>query len=655
MHDPSRRFLASFLLVTALLFGSPAAAQTTWYVDAHASLPGQGTPAKPFVRISHALLQAATVDGDTILVGPGVYPESIDFVGKTVTVMSRQGRDVTVIDPANSGPCVRFENGEGPNSILEGFELRNGGGAPLPPPETGWIGGGGVLCAMASPTIRECRIRDCGSSTPGLHKGGGFFCWNGSPTLIDVEILDNHARHTGAGAYLVNCGGIQFTRCLIRGNASYRVGGIGTSGSANPPHVLVDCEITDNQAVIVGGMTGQATLTRCRIADNVAALESAGLSGSFTMVECDIVNNRVIPRPTFPPVLTAVGGVRGVSTLIRCNVVGNVGGIAGGLFGCTARDTTIRDNLAVDLPQLGTFDPVGGGGSFCTLVNCRVTNNSARSVAFPGRGGGGGMFMGNARRCLIKGNHAGVGSQTSGTRLDFCTVIGPDTPNVSTTAYNCILQSGGPALDPTSLAEYCLVSGGFPGLGNFDAEPLLWSPVDGLPSIPMEGSPVIDAGDPTIPPDPDGSRVDLGWQVYDPASTFSPSVYCKLLPGASGCLGAVSSSGVPSYGVPAGFVIHAAGIPSGTNGLLFLGSRPASKPFLGGRLCVGTPFVRTPMQASGGVGPCNGQITQPLSSTLLGQLGVQPADTVYSQFWYRTPAATSGVEFTEALGFTLLP
>ena len=59
------------------------------------------------------------------------------------------------------------------------------------------------------------------------------------------------------------------------------------------------------------------------------------------------------------------------------------------------------------------------------------------------------------------------------------------------------------------LLSYCDVSEEWPGDGNILADPLFTDPAAGDFTL-REGSPCIDAGDPAAPPDPDGSRADMG-------------------------------------------------------------------------------------------------------------------------------------------------
>ena len=64
--------------------------------------------------------------GDTVRVEPGVYLENIDFRGKAVELRSTDGAAITIIDGGQKGSVVTFGNGEGTDSVLDGFTLMNG-------------------------------------------------------------------------------------------------------------------------------------------------------------------------------------------------------------------------------------------------------------------------------------------------------------------------------------------------------------------------------------------------------------------------------------------------------------------------------------------------------------------------------------------------
>ena len=125
------------LVVALLAFSSPSSlAQTTWYVDVvncNGSTGGSGTQADPFCLIQSAINVA--LDGDLVLVAQGTYVENIDFLGKAITVRSDVDFDAatddidtanTIIDGNQAGSVIIFENGEGRDSVIEGFTITNG-------------------------------------------------------------------------------------------------------------------------------------------------------------------------------------------------------------------------------------------------------------------------------------------------------------------------------------------------------------------------------------------------------------------------------------------------------------------------------------------------------------------------------------------------
>jgi len=79
---------------------------------------------KPFKTIQHAIDIANS--GDMILVWPGIYQESLFFMGKAITVRSAADAAVLEPDPADiDGIAVTFMYGEQTDSILEHFVIVN--------------------------------------------------------------------------------------------------------------------------------------------------------------------------------------------------------------------------------------------------------------------------------------------------------------------------------------------------------------------------------------------------------------------------------------------------------------------------------------------------------------------------------------------------
>ena len=70
------------------------------------------------------------VDGDTVLVRPGIYIENINFNGKDIVLASMflLTQDTsyisqTIIDGNKDGSVVSFESGEDSTSVLTGFTI----------------------------------------------------------------------------------------------------------------------------------------------------------------------------------------------------------------------------------------------------------------------------------------------------------------------------------------------------------------------------------------------------------------------------------------------------------------------------------------------------------------------------------------------------
>jgi hypothetical protein len=183
---------------------------TDWYVDDdNCPGPGSGTLADPFCSIQDGI--SAAMHGDTVVVMPGTYVEHIDFVGKAITVRSSAGPEQTVVEGTLSGPVVRFEGGEGRDSILEGLTITNG--------QSGQPGGGGIRCIEASPTIRRNLIvQNYVSNVEAL--GGGIYAFKSSAIIAHNTIRENAVSIVGMDGF-ASGGGIFAAQCtdfVIEGN-----------------------------------------------------------------------------------------------------------------------------------------------------------------------------------------------------------------------------------------------------------------------------------------------------------------------------------------------------------------------------------------------------------------------------------------------------
>ncbi len=82
-----------------------------------------GSLKHPFDSIQKAI--EAAENGHTVLIYPGIYSEGITFSGKALTVQGIATHSGIPVLENPDGYAVAFENGEGPDSILTNFVIRN--------------------------------------------------------------------------------------------------------------------------------------------------------------------------------------------------------------------------------------------------------------------------------------------------------------------------------------------------------------------------------------------------------------------------------------------------------------------------------------------------------------------------------------------------
>jgi hypothetical protein len=246
MRLPARLPLARLAGAAAFalaMHAQPADAQPRPPAKRYAVL---SVPAK-FPTIQAAIDSA--VPGDTVLVAPGRYYENIRYKGKGIVVASQFARsrnagdiERTIIDgsrPAHpdTGTVVRFVNQEDSTAVLEGFTITGGTG-------TIWLDakdlayfreGGGVLCELASPTIRFNHIvnNQATATTKNVKGdslisagGGAIRCGYAEPTITNNVIRGNKGRY-GPGVVLFHSAGIVKNNIIADNTGGEDFGGAG--------------------------------------------------------------------------------------------------------------------------------------------------------------------------------------------------------------------------------------------------------------------------------------------------------------------------------------------------------------------------------------------------------------------------------------------
>lgn len=291
------------------------------YVDDDApGDPGPGNPAvsdpletgsieHPFDSIQEAI--DLTTDFNEIEVAPGTYYEAITFNGKAIRLYSSGGQDITTIYGDCAYHVVHCVNGEGPDTILDGFTIQGGIA------DGDWPNslGGGMFNNNSDPTVTNCIFKQ----NSAIEYGGGMFNHYSNPSVTNCTFSDNLSFYQGGGMHnyyssptVTNCifsinmgmvGGGMYneagsnpivTKCIFSNNiASSHAGGMYNYGRS----MMTDCIFTSNSSLAGGGMFngggGSSSVTNCVFSGNSADY-GAGMwnyDSSPTVTNCTFSNN----------------------------------------------------------------------------------------------------------------------------------------------------------------------------------------------------------------------------------------------------------------------------------------------------------------------------------------------------------------------------
>ena len=180
------------------------------------------------------------VNGDEIVVSPGTYNESIDLLGKAITVRSEMGAPATTIDASGlNTAAVVFQSGETTSTILEGFTLTGGIGVQVGSERRG----GAIWMMMSDPTIRRCVFT--GNTAD---DGGAMYGSISDPSILNCLFYDNSA--TEGGAVATNLGTPILKNCTFTQNSAATGSQIhSTQGTTR----LINCIVWDTDPDLLAG------------------------------------------------------------------------------------------------------------------------------------------------------------------------------------------------------------------------------------------------------------------------------------------------------------------------------------------------------------------------------------------------------------------
>ncbi len=324
---------------------------------------------------------SVSVDGDSVLVQPGIYGENISFNGKLITVGSlflitqdTTYISSTIIDGEGSGTVVYFTHDEDSTAVLCGLTIMNG---------SAYEYGGGIYCYESSPSLKNVTIISntapaggggiyCFESNPNLtniritanssHIGGGIHCFESNPNLLNVEIDNNNTIGYGGGILCSHNSSPSFKNVTIANNSTESYGA-GMICSYNSSPNLENVAIVNNSATYLGGGiycidNSSPSLENVTIANN-----SASSGGG---IYCWQDSNPSL-----------------VNVMIVNNSATNMDGSGGGIY-CKENSMPSLENVTI----ANNSANYTGGGICCwknsspSLINCIMWNNTPQEIYF---------------------------------------------------------------------------------------------------------------------------------------------------------------------------------------------------------------------------------------------------------------------------------
>lgn len=360
----------------------------------------------------HTTIQAAieaAVNGDEVLVSPGTYTESIDFLTKSIVVRGDAGAENTFL-VGTGGTVVLIGALAGASTILDGFDISGGDSRTT-------VGrpGGCIHVEGSSPGLRNLVLHDCSARLGGGMQliasgarvenvrivdtvaeadgdewglGGGLYLLGGAPVLSSVTIEDTTARV--GGAVFAQSSPMTVVGMTIRGAVADSTGGVHIAGDGTPnPAVLEDVTITGciaNEGA--GGLRtqggGRVTIRDSTVTDN-SAQRGGGMrfsGGDFSVLRTLIARNTATSA-------AGGGGLRiddgAVGTCDRCVVAANEAEFGAGALVDDASPTFVRSRFASNRAE---GDDSGFGGGLYALSSDVAISTTLFDGNRAGRDGG---------------------------------------------------------------------------------------------------------------------------------------------------------------------------------------------------------------------------------------------------------------------------
>ncbi len=342
------------------------------------------------------------------------------------------------------------------------------------------FGGGMAITNGGEPVFEHCEIYENQAEY-----GGGALPFSSSPLFSDCNFVDNYAENKG-GALQCQGGIPELDGCTLQNNSA-REGGAINCYSSSP--IMTDCQFFENRCTGDGAAincqnSSSPTITGCSFVGNMATGNASKGGAMYFWQNSDAVVRECEVFANLADMGAAVYAYNCTPDFQYCVFAGNEADNSGGAF--------YVYNASLVIKRCTFYNNYAGetGGHIC-LIDCapNINTNIIANAA-----SGGGIFFQYSTYSTVSHNdiYGNTGGDINYNNND--PGQGPYGISIMTqTNANC---------DPSD--QY----------SNITMDPALVNPSSGNFHL-QASSPCIDAGNPAIPQDPDGTVADMGAFYFD--------------------------------------------------------------------------------------------------------------------------------------------
>lgn len=428
------------------------------------------------VPSQYSTIQAAinaSVDGDTVIVAPGTYNETLSVSSKSLTIKSSGGPTVTKIDRVNASGTVISISGttshtvtiegftitrwastaematsSGPTVVMRndrclqgGYGIRLTGGADLTIEQNDWVlvgssnsstlnpirGGGGSAITIRESTFQGMRA----------YNGGLVYATTGDTVLIeDARLTGCSASYNGGSVFADSSATVSMARVTVENSrCDNYVGGViySNSGAVTVTDSTFLNVFSAQVGALIYGESGPITLRRSTITDSSSSSNGGDLIGGYIHIgNAALLVEDCVFRNLWAAASSLYGGIIGgrtstaAMTIVRtrfedCSAYMNGGSpYSGRVVHAYGRPLTVTD-----CDFVGSTPPIAGAqATSCNYGGALAAEGCAYTIT-------GSNF--ERQRADLRGGAIYANGSSAGTITD-CTFTGCDTSGGSVNA-----------------------------------------------------------------------------------------------------------------------------------------------------------------------------------------------------------------------------